>query len=116
VQQLLAVIPFVQCLGLVQSLVALQADQPPAGRGRQRLGEFGLPGAGWALDEHRLAQPLTEVDHIRDCRVGEIADLLEQSGDLIGAAELSDQLLGVMLDQCAASVGAPRPAGSFGRY
>ena len=60
-QQLLAVVPLVQRLRLVEALVALQADQLAAGGPRERLRELGLADPGGALDEDRLAEPLGEV-------------------------------------------------------
>ena len=44
-QQLLAVVPLVQRLGLVETLVALQAHERPLEEPRQRLGELGLAGS-----------------------------------------------------------------------
>ena len=57
VEQLLAVLPLVQRLRLVEPLVALQADQLGVDRGRHRLRELGLADAGRPLDEDRLADP-----------------------------------------------------------
>ena len=57
-QQLLAVVPLVQRLGLVEPLVALQAHELAAEIAGQRLGELGLADAGRPLDEHRLAEPV----------------------------------------------------------
>ena len=42
-QQLLAVVPLVEGLGLVQPLVALEADEPGAGQLGHRLGQLVLP-------------------------------------------------------------------------
>ena len=57
VEQLLAVVPLVEGLGLVLALVALQPQQPAAGGRGQRLGQLGLADAGRPLDEQRLLQP-----------------------------------------------------------
>ena len=54
-QQLLLVVPLVQRLGLVEALVALEADQAGAEHLGHRLGQLGLAGAGRALDQDRLA-------------------------------------------------------------
>src|SRR3984957_16166736 len=56
-QQLLAVVPFVQRLGLVEPLIALQADEPGPGELRHRLGQLRLACPGGPLDQHRLWQP-----------------------------------------------------------
>ena len=45
VEQLLAVVPLVECLRLVLALVALQSQQPPPGRRRQCLGQLRLADA-----------------------------------------------------------------------
>ena len=71
-QQLLLVVPLVERLALVETLVALQADQPGAGQLGDRLGELGLAGAGRALDEHRLAEPIGEEGDAGDAIVGEV--------------------------------------------
>ena len=56
VEQLLAVFPFVQCLGFIQSLIALQADQGNIKQGGGGFGQLGLAYTGRALHQHRLAQ------------------------------------------------------------
>ena len=55
-QQLLAVVPLVQRLGLVEALVALQAHERAVEVLRERLGQLGLAHAGRPLDQDRLAQ------------------------------------------------------------
>ncbi len=77
-QQLLAVVPLVERLGLVEALVALQADQLAAGGAGERLGQLGLADPGWALDQDRLAEPLGEEGDQRGGLVGEVADLGER--------------------------------------
>ena len=72
-QQLLAVVPLVEGLGLVEPLVALEADQLAAGGARQRLGQLGLADARRALDQHRLAEPLGEVGDERRRLAREVA-------------------------------------------
>jgi hypothetical protein len=57
-EQLLAVVPLVQRLGLVEALVALQADQLAPCRPRERLRQLGLPNPRRALYQHGLSQPL----------------------------------------------------------
>src|SRR5205085_3049452 len=73
-QQLLLVVPLVDGLRLVEALVALQADEARAGRGRGRLGELRLADACRPFDEHRLAEPVGKEDDARDVGVGQIVD------------------------------------------
>ena len=56
VEQLLAVVPLVERLGLVLAFVALQPQQSPAGGGGEDLGQFGLPDPGGPLDQQRFVQ------------------------------------------------------------
>src|SRR3954447_16567387 len=56
-QQLLAIVPLVQRLGLVEALVALQAHERAVEVSRERLGQLGLADARRALDQHGLAEP-----------------------------------------------------------
>ena len=72
-QQLLAVVPLVERLGLVEPLVALQADQLAAAGAGERLGQLGLADPRRALDQDRLVQPLGEEGDQRGRLVGEVA-------------------------------------------
>ena len=56
VEQLLAVLPLVDGLGLVQALVALQADQRQLEHRRGGFGQFRLAHPRRSLDQHRLVQ------------------------------------------------------------
>ena len=71
-QQLLLVVPLVERFALVETLVALQADQAGAGHLGDRLGELRLAGAGRPFDEHRLAEPVGEEGDAGDAVVGEV--------------------------------------------
>ena len=86
-QQLLLVVPLVQRLGLVEALVALQADQPGAGHLGDGLGELGLARAGRALDEHRLAEAVGEVDDTGDAVVGEVVHVAQPVADHLHVLE-----------------------------
>ncbi len=77
-QQLLAVVPLVQRLGLVEPLVALQADQLAPGGARERLGQLGLADPRRTLDQDRLLKPLGEEGDQRGGLVGEVADLRQR--------------------------------------
>jgi hypothetical protein len=86
-QQLLLVVPLVQRLGLVEALVALQPDQAGAVHLRHRLGQLGLAGAGGALDEDRLAEPVGEVDDAGDTFVGEVVHTAQAVADRLHVLE-----------------------------
>ena len=72
-QELLAVVPLVQGLGLVEALVALEPDQLAARGAGQRLGQLRLAHARRALHEHRLAELPGEKGHQRGALVGEVS-------------------------------------------
>ena len=84
VEQLFAVFPFVQGLGLVQTFVALQANQ---GQGEHRgagLGKLGLANPGRAFDEHGFLQVAGQIDSCGDGIAADVAVLLQtgfQTGD-----------------------------------
>ena len=77
VEELLAVVPLVKGLGLVEALVALEADQLTAGRAGDRLGELGLADPCGTLYQDRLTQLLGEVGDQRRGLVGEVARRLQ---------------------------------------
>ena len=54
IEQLLGVLPFVERLALVETLVALQPDHVFLERGRQHFGQVGLADARGAFDQDRL--------------------------------------------------------------
>ena len=74
VEKLLAVFPLIQRLRLVQSLVALHADQRQVEERRDRLGELGLADAGRPFHQDRLLQMLGEIDGGGDLPAGDVAD------------------------------------------
>ena len=82
-EQLLAVVPLVQRLGLVEALVALQADQRPLQVARQRLRQLGLTDARRALDKHRLTQLRRQERDERRRSAGQIPDLAKALGDVL---------------------------------
>ena len=77
VEELLAVLPLVQRLALVQALVALHADQRQAEPGGGGLRQLGLADAGRAFDQDRLAQVVGEKDGGRGLPVGDVAGALQ---------------------------------------
>ena len=86
-EQLLLVVPLVERPRLVEALVALQPDQVGAGRPADRLGQLGLADAGRTLDEQRLLERAGEVRRGRGRRVGEVADLAQPGGGVVGRGE-----------------------------
>ena len=84
-KQLLLVVPLVERLGLVEALVALEADEPSAEERGRRLGELGLARPGRALDEDGLGEPVGEVHHAGQAVVGEVADGAEALSNLLDA-------------------------------
>src|SRR5437763_332294 len=73
-QQLLLVVPLVEGLRLVEALVALEPDEPGAGRGGDGLGQLGLAHAGRAFDEYGLLQPVGQEDDAGGGGVGQVVD------------------------------------------
>jgi hypothetical protein len=86
----------------VDALVALQADQPRAGGGGQRLGDLGLADARLALDQQRLAQLGGQEDRGGQCAVGEVALLRKRLADRVRRCQ------GPVPGQAAASSSARR--------
>ena len=79
-KELLAVVPLIEGLRLVEALVALEPDEArPEGR-RGGLGELGLARAGRPLHQHGLVEPVGEVDDGGDLVVGEVPDAAEALG------------------------------------
>ena len=76
-QQLLLVVPFVEGLGLVDALVALQPQQPRSGDRGGRLGQLRLAHPGRPLDEERLAEPVRQQQGIGDVVIGQVAGTAE---------------------------------------
>ena len=73
-EELFLVIPFVQRLGLVQPLVALQADEAGPEETGDGLRQLRLTGPGRPLDEHRLAEPVGEIHHAGEAVIGQVGD------------------------------------------
>ena len=87
VEELLGVLPLVERLGLVQALVALQADQLAPERGGQHLGELGLADAGGPFHQDRLLELAGEVDDSADRPVGDVVLRREAGDDVVDAVE-----------------------------
>jgi hypothetical protein len=76
-QQLLAVVPLVQRLGLVEALVALEPDQLAFSCTRESLCQLCLADARRSLDQNRLAQLAGEERDERCRLVREVADFAQ---------------------------------------
>ena len=96
VEQLLAVFPLIQCLGLVEPLIALHADQRQIEPGGNRFGQLGLADAGWAFDQDGLLQIVGDIDRGGDLLACNIADIAQAGDHLIdrchGGAGLSGRM------------------------
>ena len=83
-QQLLAVVPLVQRLRLVEALVALQPHELAAEVVRERLRQLGLADAGGTLDQHRLAELRRQVGDERGRLARQVPDRAQALRDLGG--------------------------------
>ena len=84
IEELLAVLPLVEGLRLVEPLVALEPDEGEVEKAGHREGELGLADAGRALDEDRLLEMGGDVDRGRDGPARDIVDALEPFGNRAG--------------------------------
>src|SRR5487761_346877 len=83
VQKLARIIPFVDGVGEVDALVALQADQAGAQHIGHDLGRLRLADAGLALDEQRLFELEGQEDGGREPAVADVAPLAQARLDLV---------------------------------
>src|SRR5215470_7007492 len=87
-KELAAIIPLVNRLGLIESFVALQADQRLAGRQRDALRELRLAGPGGAFDEYGLMQLRGQVHDGSGCGVCQVAGPVQSLKDMVNWAEI----------------------------
>src|SRR5207248_5180716 len=73
----------------VDPLVALEADEPPVERGRQRRRHLGLPDARLALEEERLSERDREVDGRGERAIRQVRLVAQRVGDSLDRAERS---------------------------
>ena len=81
VQELTGEVPFVERLGGVDVLVALEADERALQRGGQGDGERGLAGAGFSFAEERAAHPQGEEPGGGEPVVGEVPGRVQRGGE-----------------------------------
>ena len=92
-QHLARIVPLIERGRRVDALVALQADQPAAEHGGDRLGGFGLADAGRAFEQQRLAEREREIGGRREPLIREVIG---------GAQRLLQRLRAVDADDVAA--------------
>ncbi len=83
VQELARVVPLVDRVGDVQTLVALEADQPRAEDARECLGRLRLPHASLAFEEQWLLERQGEEERRREAAVGQVVGVLEGYLELV---------------------------------
>ena len=88
VQELLAVIPLVQSLGVVLALIALQPQQPPPGRRGDGLGQLGLADSGGPLDQQGLVELGLDEYRRGQLPVGDVPVAGQRAGDVIDGLEV----------------------------
>src|SRR5690606_12523865 len=71
-EHLARVVPLINRVRDVQSLIALQANQVGAEDRGQNLGDLGLADAGLAFEQQRLGQLQRQENRRREARVGDI--------------------------------------------
>ena len=81
-EKLALIVPLVERGVLVETLVALQADELGLVHGGERLGDFGLADAGFAFEQQRTLEKIHQPQRGRDVAVGDIADGGELVRDL----------------------------------
>jgi hypothetical protein len=74
-------------VGDVEALVALQADEPGARGGRERLRRLGLADPGLALEQERLADGQRQEDGRRQTALGEVRLGAQRGLDLLDRSE-----------------------------
>ena len=69
---LTGIVPFIDRGGDVETLIALETQQPPAKGFGQDLGDLGLADTGLALEEQGPAQAQREIQRRRQAAVGQV--------------------------------------------
>ena len=87
VQQLARVVPLVDGVRDVEALVALQPDQPGAGRDGERLGGLRLADARLALEQQRLLEREREEERRREAPVGQVVGRPKRRLEVVDGAE-----------------------------
>ncbi len=86
-QQLARVVPLVHGVRDVETLVALEADQPGARGDREGLRRLGLADARLALEEQRLLERKGEEQRGRETAVGQVVGGPEGLLEIVDRAE-----------------------------
>ena len=111
---LAGIVPFVDGRGDVETLVALQADEPAPEGGGQNLRDLGLADAGLPFEEERPPELEGEKEHRRQRPVGDVAGAGQEDEGVVDRAGqfsqrgASPKRAGRQRDGCAAGA-AMRP-------
>ena len=82
-QELPRVVPLVQGLARVDSLVALQSDQVRPEDGGERLGRLRLSDSGFTLEQQRTVHLEREVHPDRQAVIAQVVRFSETRGQLL---------------------------------
>src|SRR6185369_14991823 len=89
-QELLLIVPLVERVRVVETLVALEADELGPEHRRDHLRELGLSRPRRSFDEERLLEDEREVEHRLDARVGDVTGAREAlANGLLGDLHVS---------------------------
>src|SRR5580692_10594944 len=90
-QNLLGVVPLVEGTGLVDTFVALQADQTRSSGLRDGAGQLGLTNTGRAFDQKRLAEPVGQENRGGGGGIGQVAGFGQPTTDIVDIGEQRDR-------------------------
>jgi hypothetical protein len=87
VEELTWVVPLVHRVRDVETLVALQANEPRVAGRRERLRGLRLADARLAFEEHRLLEREPEEERCRKAAIGQVVGLAESDLELVDRAK-----------------------------
>src|SRR5262245_28018242 len=82
VEKLLGVLPLIERLGFIEPFIALEPNQLHSQGTRQHLTQLGFAYAGRPLDQNRLLQLASEIDHRSNILIANVT-LVAQARDNI---------------------------------
>ena len=92
-QQLRGVVPFVQGFTLLQPVIALQADQLPLQRNRQRLGQFSFTDTRLAFEQQGALQFQRQKHGGSQTAVSKVASVFKRLLERVDARERDHGLI-----------------------